>query len=176
MSEHPERRSLAAEGVESLGRIRLQGFALLALAFIVGFAAGGAYMRVSDRMHGWRPPGRFVLMQPGARGGLPPFFDELDLTPDQRKQIAAILERRRPATDSILRASLPRLRAVTDSTRLEIRSVLTPAQREKMDRIFARERGHRARGGRFGAGTGRGESAPPMAPSPNAMSPTDSSP
>jgi Spy/CpxP family protein refolding chaperone len=138
VSGSPERRNLAAEGVESLGRIRVQGIALLVLAFLSGAVAGGAVERVRDR----RPPrgARAELAFLKGPNGLPVAFEKLDLTPAQRQEITQILERRRPVTDSILRSSLPRLRAVMDSTRSEIRSVLTPTQRAKLDQIFGRPR------------------------------------
>ncbi len=136
MSGPVERRNLAAEGVESLGRIRLQGIALLVLAFLSGAVAGGAVERVRDR----HPPrgGRAELGFLKGPNGIPLAFEKLDLTPTQRRQIAEILERRRPAADSILRSSLPRLRVMMDSTRSEIRAVLTPAQRTKLDQLFGR--------------------------------------
>jgi Spy/CpxP family protein refolding chaperone len=133
-----ERRNLAAEGVESLGRIRLQGIALLVLAFLSGAVAGGAVERVRDR-HAPRG-GRAELGFLKGPNGIPPAFEKLDLTPAQRDEIARILERRRPVADSILRSSLPRLRAMMDSTRSEIRAVLTPVQRAKLDQLFGRPR------------------------------------
>ncbi|HXY32519.1 MAG TPA: hypothetical protein VEI06_17580 [Gemmatimonadaceae bacterium] len=156
----------AARALESLGRIRMQGLALLAIAFLVGAIAGGAIVHARQR----RPPEGFLGRRGDrggfggdrrGRGGLPPMFDELGLSADQRTKIQAILDRRRPVTDSILRASLPRLRQVMDSTRGEIRALLTPEQRDKLDRM---ERERRARGGWMDSTRGPGAGGQPPAP------------
>ncbi len=137
------------QGVESLGRIKLQGIALLFLALVVGILAGAA----GERLRATREePGRPFARGPGMfrPGELPPWYEELDLTPEQREKITEILEQTRPLTDSIMREMLPRIRAVTDSIRAEIGSLLTPEQREKLDDLeerFRRRRGFR-RGGR----------------------------
>jgi Spy/CpxP family protein refolding chaperone len=75
---------------------------------------------------------------PGPRGALPPSLAGLDLTPDQRSRVSAILERSRPRTDSLLRQTWPQVRALMDSVQLQIREVLTPAQREQFDAINRR--------------------------------------
>jgi Spy/CpxP family protein refolding chaperone len=72
------------------------------------------------------------------RAGMPPMFERLDLTPEQHQRIEAILEQSRPLTDSVLRSSLPRLRAIRDSVRLRIREVLTPEQQERFDEMERR--------------------------------------
>ena len=145
------------QGVESLGRIKLQGIALLFLAFVVGILAGAA----GERLRATRDePGRPFARGPGMfrPGELPPWYEELDLTPEQREKITEIFEQGRPLTDSIMREMLPRIRAVTGSIRAEIRSLLTPEQREKLDDLEERFR-RRRRGFRRG---GRPPIEPPM--------------
>lgn len=131
------------QGVESLGRIKLQGIALLFVAFVVGVLAGAAGERLrAARDEPGRPfvPGGRGMFRPGE---LPPWYEELDLTPEQREKTKEILEQTRPLTDSIMRETLPRIRAVTDSIRAEIRSLLTPEQREKLDELEERFRRRR---------------------------------
>jgi Spy/CpxP family protein refolding chaperone len=121
--------------VESLGRIRAKGIALLAVTFLVGGLAGMAAERMRSR------PTPFPEMNPGMMpfkpGAMPPMFRELNLTPEQRRQILEIMERSRPRTDDVLGEMMPRLRAVTDSVRDEIHAVLTPDQAAKLDSITA---------------------------------------
>lgn len=131
------------DGFESLGRVRLQGIALLALAFVAGALGGMAVERV--RVSRVRPaPPQWMP----TRGELPPGFGGLDLTPEQRERIQDIFRASRPRTDSVLRASLPRLEAIHDSVRAEIRALLTPEQRRRFDEMGSRgQRGFRNRSG-----------------------------
>ena len=137
--------------VESLGRIRAQGVALLVVMFVAGVLAGMAFERLRARPD-FPPPGQepgIDMMRPFSPGRLPPMFDELSLTAAQRAEIGEILERSRPRTDELLESMLPRLRAVTDSVRDEIRAVLTPEQAAKLDSLMA-DIGNRTRGMRRG--------------------------
>ncbi len=129
------------DGLESLGRVRATGLALLVVAFLAGGAAGAAggdAWTARHRPGDGGPMGRGGM--PGMMGprmgrdGLPPGFDRLDLSAEQKQRVTEILERTRPRTDSILRQAMPRLRAITDSTRAEIHAVLTPAQRDQLER------------------------------------------
>jgi Spy/CpxP family protein refolding chaperone len=128
------------EGFESLGRVRLRGIALLALAFVAGALGGMALERVRASRARPEPPAWMPM-----RGDLPPGFDGLGLTAEQRDRIDAIFRASRPRTDSVLRASLPRLEAIHDSVRAEIRAVLTPDQQRLFDQMESR--GRRGRGG-----------------------------
>jgi Spy/CpxP family protein refolding chaperone len=137
------------DGFASLGRVRFQGIALLAIAFVVGALGGMAVERV--RASRARPaPREWGPM----RGGLPPGFHELDLTPEQQERIQAIFRSGRPRTDSVLQASLPRLEAIRDSVRAEIRAVLTPEQQRQFDEMEMRGPRGGPRGRRGGPGPG----------------------
>lgn len=142
-------------GIESLGRIRLQGIVLLAVAFSVGALAGAAGERVRASRVGPPPP---EFMRPPGR--FPGFFDRLDLTETQREQIDQIFRESRPLTDSLMNAWLPRVRVVMDSVQQRVRNILTPEQREQLDEmeVFRRGRGRFGPGGRRPGlpGTGRG--------------------
>ena len=113
--------------LESLGRVKLQGVLLLAVVFAIGAFAGAAFERA--RQARWGPPPH------AGHGTRPGWLDKLQLTDAQEQQIHRILERNRPRTDSILDQLLPRLRAVSDSARAEVRAVLTREQQEIFDRL-----------------------------------------
>ncbi len=154
------------EGVETLGRIRAKGIGLLAVTLAIGMLAGVAIERVRasrETADPWPPDSG--MMGPLRDGRLPPMFQRLDLTAEQRSRIVAIMKRGRPRTDSVLRHMLPRLRAVTDSIHAEIRAVLTPEQLARWDSMLAemRTRRGRMRHGQGRRGPGRG-AAPPPAP------------
>ncbi|HEV3052198.1 MAG TPA: hypothetical protein VGX50_17950, partial [Longimicrobium sp.] len=62
-------------------------------------------------------------------------FEEVDLSPEQRARIDAIMARRRALTDSLWQTDGARIRAAVDSTRAEIRAVMTPAQAAEYDQL-----------------------------------------
>jgi len=70
-------------------------------------------------------------------------FDQLGLTPEQRTRVDEILEARKMHVDAFWNEAGPRLRAIVDSTRAEIREVLTPEQRAEYDRIREERRRRR---------------------------------
>jgi Spy/CpxP family protein refolding chaperone len=147
------------DGFESLGRVRAQGLALLAIAFAVGVLAGMALERVRAAKLAPQPPAPAGWV--GARDGLPPGLNQLALTPDQEQRIRNILEAQRPVTDSLVQQTMPRLAAIHDSVRAEIRAVLTPEQQQRFDEFERRgmRRGRQRMGGMRG-----GPPAGPMGP------------
>jgi Spy/CpxP family protein refolding chaperone len=136
------------DGFESLGRVRVQGLALLAIAFVAGVLGGMALERIRATHFAAPPPA--PLGWTPARGGLPPGLNQLNLTPDQEQQIRAILEARRPVTDSLVQRTMPRLAAIHDSVRAQIRAVLTPQQQQQFDEL--ERRGMRRGRSRMGGG------------------------
>jgi Spy/CpxP family protein refolding chaperone len=134
-------------------RTRLTGMALLAVTFVVGALAGTAFGRVLKA--GEPAPGSPAAAECRGERGPHHIFDELDLTPEQRTRIDEIMARGRVRTDSLWKTEGTRIRAAVDSTRAEIRAVLTPAQRteydalrEKRDQERRRERAERDSAGR----------------------------
>jgi Spy/CpxP family protein refolding chaperone len=134
-------------------RTRLTGMALLAVTFVVGALAGTAFGRVLKA--GEPAPGSSAAAECRGERGPHHIFDELDLTPEQRTRIDEIMARGRVRTDSLWKTEGTRIRAAVDSTRAEIRAVLTPAQRteydalrEKRDQERRRERAERDSAGR----------------------------
>lgn len=141
----------------SPSRMRLAGMALLVVTFAVGMLAGTAFGRVLTA----REPGSAAAAAECNRERGPHhIFDQLNLTPAQKTRIDAIMERRRAAGDSLWQTDGVRIRALVDSTRDEIRSVLTPAQAAEYDRL--REQMHeekrRRREAKEHGGSGRSES------------------
>ena len=123
-------------------RSRLLALGLLLLAFVAGALGGVAADRVLARgdpaaQRGVGPPG------PGGPGGAGgaifprglPLARQLDLTPEQRDRIEAIMREERSKADSVLRAVRPVLQARYDSANAAIRAVLTPEQRQRFDRF-----------------------------------------
>jgi Spy/CpxP family protein refolding chaperone len=103
-------------------RARVLVMTLLLLAFLAGGAAGV----VAARTLGPRPAIKTSF-------DMAPVLDELDLTQEQRRQAEAILERNAPRSSAVMMELAERLRAVADSVDLELRAILTPEQRERLD-------------------------------------------
>lgn len=104
------------------GRTRLLGFALIAVTFLVGALAGAAFERVlsADAIR------REAPATDERRGHL---IDQVDMRPEQRAAIDAILERRSERMKAAWSEISPRMEAMTDSARMEIMTVLTAEQR-----------------------------------------------
>jgi Spy/CpxP family protein refolding chaperone len=134
------------------GRMRLAGMALLAVTFAVGMLAGTAFGRVLSARE---PAAAVTDAECDRKRGPHHIFDELDLSPEQRTRIDGIMARRRALTDSLWQTDGTRIRAAVDSTRAEIRAVLTPAQALEYDRLRAEqeERKRRERHARDSAAT-----------------------
>jgi Spy/CpxP family protein refolding chaperone len=114
---------------------RVMGITMLIIAFAVGALVGATTLRVAGGSAAPERSGR-----PERRG--PDLFERLNLTPDQKTQVDAIMERRRVEMEAFWKQHGPTLRAIYDSTRVEIRAVLTPEQRELDDRFMAERRSH----------------------------------
>lgn len=125
-------------------RARLLGLALLVTTFLVGTLAGAAFSRALVAREPAPPPvpGWHCHGPHGGKKGSA-IFDQLDLTPQQRAQVDRIMERRRAETAAFWERDGARLRGIVDSTRAEIRAVLTPEQREKYERLRAEHRARR---------------------------------
>ncbi|MCU0634907.1 MAG: hypothetical protein MUE41_08545 [Gemmatimonadaceae bacterium] len=152
--------------------------AMLVCGAALGVAADRALLHRSGRLGSGMMDGG-----PMRRGSMGPPSEErrrgmrerlaraLELTPVQADRIDSIMARQFRALEPLYATMQPQLDSVFASTRAALDSVLTPAQREKRDRLF-RERGGRGGRGRvpFGAppvdgGMGRGAPPPPPPPS-----------
>ncbi|HEY0779521.1 MAG TPA: hypothetical protein VGD56_16255 [Gemmatirosa sp.] len=122
---------------------------LAALALLLVFLAGagtgwGVGMRFGSRP-GRRPPRDGMLLDGGP-------IAQYGLSPAQRTRIDSVLVSRRGEIEGFWRGPGLVLRAILDSTRADVRAVLTPAQRHRFDSAHA-EHERRMRG-RFGPGPG----------------------
>ena len=111
----------------------------LAATFALGAAVGGAILGWADRgshtEHG-RPTPAAVADRLGG---------ELDLTPAQRDSVRRIIERARPAMDSLWGECRPRIEQLKRAVNTEIATQLTAEQRRKFAELVA-ERERRWRG------------------------------
>lgn len=112
-------------------RMRIAGMALLAVTFVAGMLAGTAFGRV---LNAGEPAQASAAAECRDRGPHH-ILDELELSPDQRTRIDAIMARGRVRTDSLWKSDGARIRAAVDSTRAEIRALLTPAQAAEYDEL-----------------------------------------
>lgn len=126
-------------------RARLLGISVLSAVFVAGSLAGAASGRLLDA----REASAALLPatdSPAADGKTcgerKRLVDQVDLSPTQRQQVDSIVERRRAQREEFWDNEGQRMRAIMDSTRNEIRAVMTPEQRAEYDLLVAE---HRAR-------------------------------
>ena len=123
------------------GRVRLLGFGLLAVTFLVGALAGAAIDRaVSDDKP--ETEAREERRDDDDRGRSY-IIDRVEMSDVQRATIDSILERRARRMRAVWREVEPRLDAITDSARSEIMEMLTPEQRAEYEALLKRRRGDR---------------------------------
>lgn len=143
--------------METAARLRLQGMAMLAVTLAVGVLVGVAGERLRSAASAPEPPfertDRFD--RGGGGGGLPPPFQQLGLSDEQRQQIVAVMESRRARTESLMRELLTPLAAEMDSVRSAIAEILTTEQLADLNAAFdssgpLRDFGGMRRGGRSG--------------------------
>jgi Spy/CpxP family protein refolding chaperone len=99
----------------------------LLIGFVLGAALGWLGSQYSED---WRGKDRYSWM-------LERFSTELDLTPEQKKEIADILEAKRQSIIALRAEIRPRFEEIRNSAREEIRKRLTLEQQEKFDAMQA---------------------------------------
>ena len=105
---------------------RRRGMILLAAVFVAGALAGIAGDRalVSRRQTGTR-----VMLRSND------LLDQLALSREQRVAAESILARSSPSSEAAMRELALRLSSIADSANRELASILSPAQRVKLDSI-----------------------------------------
>ncbi|HEX9895162.1 MAG TPA: hypothetical protein VGA78_14620 [Gemmatimonadales bacterium] len=104
------------------------------LAAVALLILGGAIGVTADRLH-HRPHGTAALWAEVQKDPVGVMQRELDLRPEQRARVAAIMEQRQGAIDAVWRDTHVRLRATIDSVVSEIAAVLDPDQAERFRRL-----------------------------------------
>lgn len=66
---------------------------------------------------------------------MPAVLGRLGLTAEQRRGVDSLLERSRPRAQAAMAELVPRLGAIADSLDAELRQILTPAQRARLDSL-----------------------------------------
>ena len=120
--------------METARRSWLLGVGVLVTTFVVGALVGAAVTRVlaADPPHERHSHDK--------RGS--DMFEQLDLTPEQRIYVDSILEQRRTQMVGFWDEHRPTLNAIVDSTRSEIREILTPAQLAEEERLANERRAY----------------------------------
>jgi hypothetical protein len=108
---------------------RMRGLVLLLAVFAAGVAAGIGLDRAVGS--GSKLETRLSMDMPAA-------LDRLGLTPEQRRAVDSLLERSAPRARAAMAEMVPRLGAIADSLDVELRRILTPAQRVRLDSLGGR--------------------------------------
>ena len=115
-------------------RVHLASGMIVLITFLVGAAAGaGLHASFGPHPHG-------LPFGPLPRDHrLPPHFEALGLSADQRTQAEALFEKHRPQFEAVFEESLPKVRALQDEMDGEFEKLLTAEQKAR----FAELRAHR---------------------------------
>lgn len=115
------------------------GIALLVATFVAGGLAGAASLRVLNAAE----PAPAREGECRGRHDKHAWLEQLDLSPEQRARIDQVMARRHAQTQLFWDREGARLRTIVDSTRSEIRALLTPAQQAEYDRLRAERKARR---------------------------------
>jgi Spy/CpxP family protein refolding chaperone len=114
---------------------RSTAIAAIAALFLVGVLVGVLGTHVFYLRHlqqpGW-------LLKTGTRLLAAELKRSLDLTPEQQRQVGAILADAQQDAFALRREMMPRVIAILDRTHSRISAVLTPEQRERFERLRER--------------------------------------
>lgn len=116
--------------MDSSARSKWQVRIAVLLLFVVGFLAGALAMNMYRSRQ--RPA------RAGGRGGFEQMLDRLNLTQDQRTQVAGIFDDARKQLAELRKESEPRFREVRKNTDERLQSVLTPEQWEQFQQMTDR--------------------------------------
>jgi Spy/CpxP family protein refolding chaperone len=124
---------------DTLRGSKLLAMVVLVATFVAGALSGAAVHRVlAAASAGSGVAARGDGSEEGrrGRGSLDDrLLAELDLNAEQRVRVDSVLERRRREMEAFWDTTGPRVREIVDTTRAEIRLLLTPSQRAEYDRL-----------------------------------------
>ena len=114
-----------------LQKIRLNQIAIsLLIGFALGVVYGNWYTR--ENFHSrWKHGSMSQRM-------VERFSRELHLSSDQKKEVTAIFEAKRPQMVALQAEMKPKFEALRNSTQEEIRKILNPDQQKKLDELNAK--------------------------------------
>jgi Spy/CpxP family protein refolding chaperone len=118
-----------------------KALALIALVFLLGVALGAVGHSVADRrVLGARtqPPAPFLQPRPNPLRGVARLTSELNLTPDQQRQIGDILADMQHRYDAVHDQMNPQFAQIREQGRDQISQVLTTEQRPKFEDYLKR--------------------------------------
>lgn len=112
---------------------------VVVVSMLTGVVVGVA---VDRRMLFHRGGGPFVLSRSRWHGPMVPdrMEHELGLTPAQSAAVDSVMRYRMAQRDSVMAHTFPVMRALLDSTRVDIEKVLTPDQRKKFETMRFHDR------------------------------------
>lgn len=110
--------------------------AWIVVGLLIGFASGWWGRRVLHRgFHGEKRYERILER----------FSSRLDLTAEQKQQVAALLQSKRSKVDTLRSQTKPQFDDIRNSTDAEISRILTPEQQAKFEKMKARREERRRR-------------------------------
>jgi Spy/CpxP family protein refolding chaperone len=126
-----------------------KALALIALVFVLGVALGAVGHSVADRrvLGARTQPPAFLQPRPNPPRAVAHLTTELNLTPEQQKQIGDILADMQRRYDIVHDQMNPEFEQIREQGHDQIRQILTPEQRPKFEdflRRVAEERRRRA--------------------------------
>jgi Spy/CpxP family protein refolding chaperone len=124
-----------------------KALALIALIFVLGVALGAVGHSVADRrVLGARTQSpAFLQPRPNPPRAVAHLTTELNLTPDQQKQIGDILADMQRRYDAVHDQMNPEFQQIREQGHDQIRQVLTPEQRPKFEDFLKRVNEERRR-------------------------------
>ena len=111
-----------------------KALALIVLVLVLGIALGAVGHSVFDR----RVLGARTLTRPDPPRGVNRLTTELNLSPDQQKQLSAILTDMQHRMDGVRQQMDPQFNQIRDQGHDQIRQILTPDQRPKFEDFLKR--------------------------------------
>jgi hypothetical protein len=111
-----------------------KALALIVLVLVLGIALGAVGHSVFDR----RVLGARTQSRPDPPRGVNRLTTELNLSPDQQKQLSAILMDMQHRMDGVRQQMDPQFNQIRDQGHDQIRQILTPDQRPKFEDFLKR--------------------------------------